>query len=125
MLLTLIHLFGLYHESKLNRTARQETEYLIRLVVIVRENGSRKEDFVHLDFRSGWINCNPGFSCIKIQTQLLFTKFYLDLVQIQNCINSRIINKEGKHYPRRSLQAIHLSIKSIILSYLLLQGFQP
>lgn len=39
MLLTLIHLFGIHQESILNRTARQETEYLIRLVVIVREDG--------------------------------------------------------------------------------------
>lgn len=39
MLLTLIHLFGLHDESKFNRTVRQETEYLIRLEIIGREDG--------------------------------------------------------------------------------------
>lgn len=72
MLLTLIHLFGIHQESILNRTARQETEYLIRLVVIVREDGPWKENSVCLDSRSGWIKHNPGLSRAKILTQLLF-----------------------------------------------------
>ena len=42
MLLTLIHLFGLHQESKLNRIASQETEYSIKLAVTGREDGPER-----------------------------------------------------------------------------------
>lgn len=37
MLLTFIHLFGLHQESKLNRAAMADIEYLIRLVARSQE----------------------------------------------------------------------------------------
>lgn len=56
MLLTLIHLFGLRQESKLNRTARQETECLIRLVVIAGMMSPERKVLSVSTLDQAWLN---------------------------------------------------------------------
>lgn len=57
MLLTFIHLFGLHQESKLNRAATADIEYLIRLAARSQEDDSRKE-LCHSDTRARLGKCN-------------------------------------------------------------------
>lgn len=94
----------------MNRTARQETGYLIRLVVVAGrvEGGALKEVSI-LD--QAWVNAALDSLRARVQAQLLFANAYLEFVQTQNCMNQCIINKKRK--PCRSSEAIHLSIKSL------------
>lgn len=84
----------------MNRTAKQETGYLIRLVVARRaEGGALKEVSI---LGQAWVNAAPDSSCARVQTQLLFANAYLELVQTQNGMNQCIINKKGKPCTGRS-----------------------